>query len=146
MTNDERLSALGIALPAAPRPLGEYTAVSEAGGLVFLSGMLPLRDGKPAFTGHSGKDKERKAAKLAALNALSVLRDHFGTLNRIKRVVRLAAYIADFGDHAFVADGASELLNQVFSAGGPHVRLAFGVSSLPMNAAVELELILEAAG
>ena len=133
-----------IILPTAPEPLGEYAAVSEANGLIFLSGMLPLRDGKLVYTGHADKTTGRDAAYLATLNALAVLKKRYGGLQKIKRVVQAAVYIStspDFEHHAFVADGCSELLNRVFSE--KHSRLAFGVSSLPRNASVELALIFE---
>lgn len=134
-----------IALPDAPEPLGFYTPVSEANGLVFLSGMLPLRDGKMLFTGKVVNKKQGyDAAQLAVLNALAVLKKHYGTLTRIRRAVQAAVYIntdADFEDHASVADGCSELLDRFFSE--RHSRLVFGVNSLPKNAMVELGLIFE---
>jgi enamine deaminase RidA (YjgF/YER057c/UK114 family) len=131
-------------LPEAPDPLGQYAAISEANGLVFLSGMLPLQNGKVIYTGQADKKTGRDAAYLAALNGLAVVQKHYGGLSKIKRVVQAAVYVSagpDFEDHAFVADGCSELLNQVFSE--KHSRLAFGVSSLPKNASVELALIFE---
>ena len=118
----------------------------QAGSLVFLSGMLPLVNGKPMFTGRVAKEQAREAAKMAALNALAVLKKRMGSLASVRGVVRVAAYIAadpDFTEHAFVADGCSELLNRVFPNSGKHARLAFGVSSLPMGMPVELELIFE---
>ena len=134
-----------IVLPQAPEPLGLYAAVSEANGLVFLSGMLPLRNGEMLFTGKVFNKKQgREAAELAALNSLAVLKKHFGSLTRISRAVQASVYIAagaDFTDHAYVADGCSQLLDQVFS--GRHSRLVFGVNSLPKNAMVELGLIFE---
>ena len=83
-----------IVLPEAPKPLGQYIAVSEASGLTFLSGMLPIRDGAMVFTGYLDKEKGRDAARLAALNALAVLNDHYGSLKKIERVVQAAVYIA----------------------------------------------------
>ena len=136
-----------IEFPPAPEPLGQYTTLSEVNGLVFLSGMMPLRDGKIVFTGQTDKEKGREAAQLATLNALSVLKNHYMELKRVKRVIQAAIYVAagpDFEDHAFVADGCSETLNQIFP--DKHSRLAFGVSSLPMNASVELALIVELDG
>ena len=134
-----------IVLPQAPVPLGLYTALSEANGLVFLSGMLPLRDGEMLFTGKVvDKNQGREAAQLAGLNALAILKKHYGTLTRISRAVQTSVYIAsdaDFEDHAYVADGCSQLLNQVFTE--KHSRLVFGVNSLPRNAMVELGLIFE---
>jgi enamine deaminase RidA (YjgF/YER057c/UK114 family) len=134
-----------IQLPDAPEPLGKYVPVSEANGLVFMSGMLPVRKGEMAYTGKViDKAAGREAARLAAMNALAVLKKHYGTLTRLKRTVQVAVYIAadtDFEDHAFVADGCSEFLGRVFSEG--HSRLVFGVNSLPKNAMVELGLIFE---
>src|SRR5262245_51746593 len=146
MTTDHRLEQLGIELPVAPSPLGEYVAGKQVGALVFLSGMLPLVDGKPMFTGRVAKEQAREAAKVSALNALAVLRQKRGSLDNVRGVVRVAAYSAadpEFREHAFVADGCSELLNRVFPGSGKHARLAFGVSSLPMGVPVELELIFE---
>jgi enamine deaminase RidA (YjgF/YER057c/UK114 family) len=146
MTADQRLEQLGIELPVAPSPLGEYVALKQSGPLVFLSGMLPLVDGKPMFTGRVPKERAREAARAATLNALAVLRRHLGGLDKLRGVVRIAVYIAarpDFKEHAFIADGCSELLNQVFPDSGKHARLAFGVTSLPLGMPVELELILE---
>jgi len=147
MTEKKNNALDRILLPSAPEPLGQYTAVTEANGLVFLSGMLPLRNGNVVFRGQLDREKGREAANLAALNALAVLKKQYGKLERIKRVVQAAVYLAaspDFEDHAFVADGCSELLNQVFP--GKHSRLVFGVSSLPKNASVELALIFELNG
>jgi enamine deaminase RidA (YjgF/YER057c/UK114 family) len=147
MTETRSKAIEGIVLPTAPEPLGQYSALSEVNGLVFLSGMMPLQAGKVIFTGQLDREKGREAAYLAALNALAILKKHYGDLKRIKRVVQAAIYIAaplDFEDHVFVADGCSELLNQVFP--DKHSRLAFGVSSLPRNASVELALIFELNG
>jgi enamine deaminase RidA (YjgF/YER057c/UK114 family) len=146
MNADQRLHHLGLELPAAPTPLGEYGVARRAGPLLFLSGMLPLVDGKPLFTGRVGKEQARRAAAVAALNALAVLKLRLGSLDTVRGVVRAAVYIAadpDFTEHAFVADGCSALLNGVFPASAKHARLAFGVSSLPMGMPVELELIFE---
>ena len=111
MAFDQRLSglaALGITLPEPPRPLGEYVAIKQIGRLVFMSGMLPLQNGKPSYTGALSREQAHEAARLATINALAVLKAHLGTLDRVRQVVRVAAYIAcppEFQDHAFVADG-----------------------------------------
>lgn len=149
MKGEVNLNNYEIVLPPPPKALGQYATVVEANGFVFLSGMLPIREGEPVFTGFSNKQNGREAARLAALNALSVLQEHFGTLKKIKRVVRVSIFITaapDFQDHAFVADGCSEILNQAFPNVGKHARLAISVSSLPMNASVELELIFQLSG
>jgi enamine deaminase RidA (YjgF/YER057c/UK114 family) len=146
MTAEERLQKAGAALPPPPSPLGQYASIKQAGSLLFLSGMLPLVDGKPLFTGHLSKETGREAARLATLNGLSLIKQYLGDLGRVKQVVRAAIYIAsdpDFLDHAEAADGCSELLNLAFPDSGKHARLAFGVSSLPKGSSVELELIVE---
>jgi enamine deaminase RidA (YjgF/YER057c/UK114 family) len=146
MTPDQRLQQLAIELPMASSPLGEYAASRQAGPLVFLSGMLPLVDGKPLVTGRVTKELARKAAEVATLNALAVLKQRVGSFENVRGVVRVAVYVAtdaDFTEHAFVADGSSALLNRVFPGTDKHARLVFGVSSLPMGMPVELELIFE---
>jgi enamine deaminase RidA (YjgF/YER057c/UK114 family) len=146
MVPDRRLQRLGIDLPAAPAPLGAYGASRQAGSLIFLSGMLPLVDGAPLATGRVTREVAREAARVATLNALAVLQARVGSLDHVRGVVRATVYVsadAGFTEHAFVADGASTLLNRVFPASDRHARLAVGVSSLPMGVPVELELIVE---
>ena len=107
---------------------------------------LPLVDGKPLATGRVTKELAREAAHVATLNALAVLKDRVGSFEHVRGVVRATVFVsadADFTEHAFVADGASTVLNRVFPNGGKHARLAVGVSSLPMGVPVELELIVE---
>jgi enamine deaminase RidA (YjgF/YER057c/UK114 family) len=145
MTVEANVRRLQLALPDAPRPLGDYVPAVEAGNLLFVSGMLPMENGAAAFIGRVGQEMTiesgRRAAQLAVANALAVARDAVG-LNRLAGVVRLGIHVAcapDFEEHAVIADAASELLNQVFE--GRHSRLAFGNSSLPGGMPVELELI-----
>jgi len=145
------LRELGIQLPQAPTPFGAYVEAVQTGDLLFLSGMLPTENQKPKFVGRIGKELDgaagREAARVAALNALAVAREHLGSLDKITRVVRLGIYIAtsgDFFDQPRVADGASELLKEVFGgADKMPARLVMGVASLPMGMPIELELILE---
>jgi enamine deaminase RidA (YjgF/YER057c/UK114 family) len=144
------MQELNLALPEPPSPLGTYVPTVEAGGLLFLSGMLPLKEQRRVWIGHVGREltvaQGREAAKLAALNGLAVARAALGSLNRIRRLVRLTAHIAappEFGEHAAVADGASELLTELFKDGGGHARLAVGASSLPAQMPVEIELVFE---
>jgi enamine deaminase RidA (YjgF/YER057c/UK114 family) len=150
MSLETRLEELGIVLPAPPRPLGAYVPAVVTGPLLFLSGMLPIKDGRPAMTGRMGVDltieQGRHAARLAALNGLAVARESLGSLDRIHRAVRLVTHIRcapDFADLAAVADGASELLALLFGSGGGHARLAVGAVSLPALVPVELELVFE---
>jgi enamine deaminase RidA (YjgF/YER057c/UK114 family) len=147
---ENRLQELNLVLPAPPDPLGAYLPAVEAAGLLFVSGMLPVTNLRPAWTGQVGRElgvaEGSAAAKLAALNGLAVARAALGSLNRIRRLARLTVYISttpDFGEHAKVADGASELLAAVFKDGGGHARLAVGASSLPARMPVELEIVFE---
>jgi enamine deaminase RidA (YjgF/YER057c/UK114 family) len=144
------MQELNLVLPDPPSPLGAYVSAVDAGGLLFVSGMLPVTKGKPKFTGQVGKElvvtEGRDAAKLAALNGLAVARAVLGSLNRIRRLVRLTVHISaapDFAEHATVADGASELLAALFKDEGGHARLAVGAASLPAHMPIELELIFE---
>lgn len=150
MTPEDRLQELDMVLPAAPEPLGAYVPAVQAGGFLFVSGMFPVAGRQPVWSGRLGGDlgvaEGRNAAKLAALNGLAAARAALGSLNRIRRLVRLTVYISatqDFEEHAKVADGASELLAAVFKDGGGHARLAVGASSLPAHTPVELEMVLE---
>jgi len=147
---EQRVRDLGLTLPPAPRPFGAYAEAVQTGNLLFVSGMLPTQGGGPALVGRLGAeldvDQVTDAARLAALNALAVVRGHLGSLDRISRIVRLGVSIATSGDvrdHPKVADGASMLLQDVFGAQKNPCRLVYGVASLPLGTPVELELIFE---
>jgi enamine deaminase RidA (YjgF/YER057c/UK114 family) len=149
---ERRLKELGIELPAPPEPFGTYVEAVQAGNLLFLSGMLPTEGHGAKFIGRVGGEVDveagRKAARLAALNALAVARQHLGSLDRVTRVVRLGVSVATSGDvrdQPKVADAASELLQDVFGKDKSPCRLVYGVASLPLGATVELELIFEVA-
>jgi enamine deaminase RidA (YjgF/YER057c/UK114 family) len=149
---DERLKELGIRLPAPPEPFGIYAEAVRTGNLLFLTGMLPTEGRTAKFVGRLGAELDveagRKAARLAALNALAVARQHLGSLDRVTRIVRLGVSVATLGDvrdHPKVADGASELLQDVFGKEKNPSRMVYGVASLPLGTPVELELIFEVA-
>jgi enamine deaminase RidA (YjgF/YER057c/UK114 family) len=149
-TAEQRLVELGIQLPTPPEPFGVYAEAVQTGSLLFLTGMLPTENQVPAFVGRVGAELDvergRKAAHLAARNALSVARQHLGSLDSVTRVVRLGVAVATAGDvrdHAKVADGASELLRDVFGRDRNPTRLVYGVASLPLGVPVELEVIFE---
>lgn len=152
-TAEEQLARLGLRLPEPPQPFGAYVMATQAGSLLFLTGMLPTEGREARHTGRVGIEVDvqtaRAAARLAALNALAVVRAHLGSLDRVRRVVRLGVSIAtagDFREHPKVADGASELFEGVFGSGRSHCRLVVGVASLPLGATVELELIFDVSG
>lgn len=145
-----RLRELGVSLPAPPSPLGAYVETSHAGSLLFVSGTLPLVDRKLAITGRIGKDlsvsQGQEAARLAALNALAAAQEHVRDLDKIKKLVKLTVQIVtteDFNEHAAVADGASNLFVQLFGPDTGHVRVVYGVYSLPVNTPVVVETIFE---
>jgi len=149
---EERLKALGIKLPAPPEPFGAYAEAVQTGDLLFLSGMLPTEGRTARFTGRIGAELDveagRKAAHLAALNVLAVARKHLGSLDQVRRVVRLSVSVATSGDvrdQPKVADGASELLQEIFGKDKNPCRSVFGVASLPLGTPVELEVIFELA-
>jgi enamine deaminase RidA (YjgF/YER057c/UK114 family) len=147
---EQRLKELGIDLPAPPEPFGTYAEAVRTGNLLFLTGMLPTEGHGAKFIGRVGAELDveagRQAAHLAAVNALAVTRQHLGSLDKVTRIVRLGVSVATSGDvrdHPKVADGASELLQDVFGKDKNPCRLVYGVASLPLGAAVELELIFE---
>ena len=147
MSVEDKLKKLGIQLPPPPQPAGAYTPAIAAEGLVFVSGQLPLADGVIQYPGILGRDLEIEAgyaaARLCALNALSIIKAESGDLDKIS-IVRLGGYVAasdDFTGHPKVVNGASDLMAEILGTRGIHARLAVGVASLPMNAAVELEVI-----
>jgi len=149
-TADQRLSQLGIKLPVPPEPFGTYAEAVQTGNLLFLTGMLPTVGREAKFIGRIGAELEveagRAAARLAALNGLAVAKQHLGSLEKVKRIIRLGVAVATSGDvrdQPKVADGASELLQDVFGKDKNPSRLVYGVASLPLGTPVELELIFE---
>jgi len=149
-TAEQRLRQFGIKLPAPPEPFGIYAEAVLTGNLLFLTGMLPTVGREAKFIGRLGAELDdeacHKAARLAALNALAVTRQHLGSLDRVTRIVRLGVAVATSGDvrqQPKVADGASELLQDVFGKSKNPGRLVYGVASLPLGVPVELELIFE---
>jgi len=151
--SEQRLTELGIQLPHPPTPLGAYVEAVQSGRLLFLSGILPVEGGALQFKGRLGSDLTvedgRRATRLATLNALAAAREHLGSLDRVTRVVRLAVSLvttAEFQDHPKVADGASELLADVFGADKVSTRMVYGVLSLPKGTSVVVELVLDVEG
>ncbi len=150
MSVEEKLKSLGIELPSAPKPLGAYVPFVKTGNLVYLSGMLPLKDGKLTKTGRVGEsvtlEEAAEAAKTAAINALAVLKSAIGSLDKVKRCVKIEGYVSsaqDFVDQPKVLNGASNFMFEVLGDAGLHTRTAVGVNILPLNSPVEISFIFE---
>ncbi len=150
MSYDEKLAQLGITLPAPPKPVATYIPAVLAGELLFLSGVIPFRDGTLVFEGKLGRDltveQGYEASRIALLNALAIIRQELGTLDRVRRIVRMTGHVASaegFVQHPAVINGASDLLVKIFDEAGKHARVALGAAELPLNAPVEIELILQ---
>ncbi|GBF49236.1 bifunctional translation initiation inhibitor [Leptospira ryugenii] len=146
----ERLESLGLKLPAVPQALALYLPSQKVGNLVFTSGQLPLVNGALEAKGKVGESASlelaKKQAEICCLNALSTLLMHIKDLSEVKKIVKLGVYVAshpNFTEQHLVANGASELLVSLFGEQGKHARFAIGVSSLPLDAIVELELVAE---
>ena len=145
-----RLSALGLTLPTPPAPLAAYVPAVQTGDLLFVSGLLPLRDGVMMHPGALGGgvsvEEGAAAARQAMLNGLAVIERAAGSLERVRRIVRLNGFVAStpgFTTQPAVVNGASELLAAVFGEAGRHSRVAVGVAALPLNAPIELDLVVQ---
>ena len=149
---DDRLAALGIVLPSATPPLANYVPAVISGSLLVISGQLPMQDGKLLATGKLGGavsiEDGRAAARCCLVNVLAQAKLALGNLSRIKRIVRLGGFIActaEFTQHAQVMNGASDLAVEILGDAGRHARSTVGVPSLPLDAAVEVEAMIEIA-
>jgi enamine deaminase RidA (YjgF/YER057c/UK114 family) len=150
---EQRLQELGIELPTPPQPAGSYARSVRSGNQIFVSGQLPLIAGEMVFSGPVGEgglsvEDGAEAARLCALNALSILAADAGGLDKV-RIVRMTGYVATagaFAGQAAVMNGASDLMAAVLADAGVHARVAVGVQRLPLDAAVELEVIAEVNG
>ncbi len=145
------LQRLNIELPSAAPPVGAYLMSAPSGALVYLSGHIAKKDGRP-WAGKLGADMTTDTARLAAravaIDLLATMHAHTGDLNRVRRIVKLSSLVnatPDFTEAHLVTNGASELLVEVFGEAGKHARCAFGVAQLPLGACVEIELIAEIA-
>jgi enamine deaminase RidA (YjgF/YER057c/UK114 family) len=145
-----RLRELGLVLPKPPTPLGAYVEASQVDSLLFLSGTLPIVNGKLVISGRLGAnlsvEQGREAARLAALNALAAAQEHVGDLDRLKKLVKLSVLILtteEFVEHAAVADGAPNLFVQLFGAQTGHARVVYGVHSAPIGTPVIVETVFE---
>ena len=149
-TPEERLAELGLTVPEVAKPVAAYVPAVRSGSYVYTSGQLPMREGQLIQTGKVGgevtQDEAVECARQCALNALAAIRAEIGELSNIKRIVKVVAFVAstpDFTGQPLVANGVSELLGEVFGDAGRHARSAVGVSVLPLDAPVEVELLVE---
>ena len=148
-----RLRALGLELPPVATPAGNYVPAVRSGNLVFTAGQVPFEGGELRLTGKVGDavsmEEAQRAARVCALNALAAAAAEAGGLDRISRVVKVVGYVASapgFNSQPQVMNGASDLLGEVFGDAGRHARSAVGVAELPLNAPVEVELVVDLAG
>ena len=147
---EEKIKQMGITIPEVVKPLAAYIPATQVGNLVMTSGQVPISEGKVKYIGKVGSDlseeEGKEAAKLCAINCLSAIKSVIGNLDKIKRIVKLTVFVSSaegFTAQPKVANGASEFIVEVFGDSGKHVRSAVGVSELPLNSAVEIEMIVE---
>lgn len=152
MSAEAKLRDLGIVLPAAPAAVGAYVPWVRAGNLIFTSGQLPWHAGKLLCTGKLGSEvtieQGQKAARACIINALAQIKSAIGDLEKITQVVRLDGFVHSapgFHEHPKVLNGASEFLNEILDARGKHARTAIGINEMPLNAPVQIALIVEVA-
>ena len=149
-TPEERLQELGLAVPAVPKPLASYVPAVRSGDYVYTSGQLPMRDGQLMLTGKVGADvtpeQAVECAQQCALNAIAAVDSMIDDLSSVVRIVKIVVFVAsspDFTGQPAVANGASELIGSVFGDAGQHARSAVGAASLPLDAPVEVEMVVE---
>lgn len=152
MSAEAKLKELGIELPPPPASAGLYSPCVQTGNLLFIAGQIPQRDGKPAAIGKCGAEisveEGAELAALCAMNALSIVRQHLGSLDRVVQAVRVGGFVASapgFVQHPQVINGASRLLLDVFGEKGKHARAAVGMAELPLGVPVEVEFLFEVA-
>ena len=147
---EKRLKELGIIIPNAPKPDGSYIPVVLTGKLAFVSGQIPIKDGQIVYQGKVGTtqsiDNAKEAAKLCIINGLAQIETYCGTLDNLEKIIKISGFVnstKDFTEHPKVINAASDLLMKIFGEKGRHSRIAIGVSSLPLNATVEIDMIVE---
>ena len=147
---EKRLQALGISLQEVPKAMANYLPATRVGPLVFVSGQGPMADGKPTITGKLGaevtEEQGYRAARETILNSLAILRAEVGSLDKVRRIVKLLAFVNSapgFVKQPAVVNGASDLLVEIFGEAGRHARSAVAASELPFNIPVEIEMIVE---
>ncbi len=147
---EEKLRSLNIDLPIPPKPAGSYIPVVVTGNLAFVSGQIPMQDGKVVFTGKVPTEKSiedaQKAAKMCAINILAQLKANLGSLDKVVKIVRISGFVnsaPDFAEQPKIINAVSDLFFDIFGESGRHSRIAVGVSSLPLNSTVEIDAVVE---
>lgn len=146
---EEKIKQIGIKLPTPPNPAGSYIPVVKTGNLVYVSGQIPMEDGKVSYTGKvtdENIETAQKAARICAINILAQLKKELGDLEKISKIVRLSGFVnsvPEFTQHPKVINAASDLFYEIFGENGKHSRIAVGVSSLPLNSMTEIDAIVE---
>lgn len=146
---DEKLESLGIELSAPPKPAGAYIPVVISNNLAYVSGQIPMKDGKIIYEGkvtNENIEEAKKSAKLCAINILAQLKRELGTLDKILKIVKVSGFVnsePNFTQHPKVINAASELFFEIFGEKGQHARIAVGVSSLPLNSMTEIDAVVE---
>ncbi|HJT10444.1 MAG TPA: RidA family protein [Candidatus Nitrosotalea sp.] len=147
---EEKIISLNISLPVPPKPAGSYIPVTRTGNLVFVSGQIPIRDGKVEFKGKVPTDVSidtaQQAAKLCIINVLAQLKAEIGNLDKVSKIIRVSGFVnsaSDFYEQPKIINAASDLLFEIFGDKGKHSRVAVGVASLPLNSTVEIDMIAE---
>mgnify|MGYP003986779107 FL=1 len=149
--SEEKLKELGITLPEAPIPAGNYIPAVKTGNLLFISGQIPLENGKVAYTGKvsdANLETAQKSAKSCAINILAQIKREAGSLDKVTKIVKLSGFVnsvPEFTQHPKVINPASDLMFEVFGENGKHARVALGAGSLPLDSMTEIDAIVEIA-
>ncbi|QDI89469.1 RidA family protein [Candidatus Nitrosopumilus sp. SW] len=147
--SEEKLKELGIELPEAPVPAGNYIPAVKTGNLLFISGQIPLENGKVAYTGKVSDDNletAQKSAKSCAINILAQIKREAGSLDKVSKIVKLSGFVnsvPEFTQHPKVINAASDLMFEIFGEKGKHARIALGAGSLPLDSMTEIDAIVE---
>ena len=146
---EEKLETLGIKLPIPPTPAGSYVPAVKTGNLLFISGQIPMENGKVIFTGKVSNDNleiAQKSARMCAINILAQIKRELGNLDKVTKIVRLSGFVnsmPEFSQHPKVINPASDLFFDVFGENGKHTRIALGVACLPLDSMTEIDAIIE---
>ena len=146
---EEKIKSLKITLPNPPTPAGSYIPAVKTGNLLFISGQIPMEEGKVLFTGKVSDDNletAQKSAKMCAINLLAQMKRELGNLDKVTRIVRLSGFVnsdPEFYQHPKVINAASDLIFEIFGDKGKHSRIAVGVACLPLNSMTEIDAIVE---